>query len=198
MDSLKKCVVAATHNKGKLNELKRILLPYGVEVILPHDESVLDEVEENGVTFSENALIKARAVFNSCGLPTIADDSGLCIDALGGRPGVYSARYLGEDTPYNEKLAGIIEELKDVPEFQRTARFECAIAFIDGKTEKVFSGSCEGAIGYEPRGDKGFGYDPIFYINGVSFSELSNAEKDDISHRATALKQLADNINDLL
>ena len=182
-------VLAATHNQGKLREFRRILAPHGVEVEALSDASVVENAEETGETFAENALIKARAVHRAAGGAVVADDSGLCIDALGGRPGVYSARYLGEGTPYAEKMNGILKELEGVPEEKRTTHFACAIAYIseDG-TERVFEGRCDGVIGPAPRGERGFGYGPLFYVGGRSFSELLDGEKDAVSHRARALR----------
>ncbi len=191
-------LLIATHNQGKQREFSRMLAPLGIEAALPQRPGLLESIEENGATFAENALIKARAVFAATGLAAIADDSGLCIDALGGEPGVYSARYLGEATPYLKKNASILERLRDVPEERRTARFTCAIALVTGEGEHVFSASCEGRIGHEPRGERGFGYDPIFYIGDKSFSELTDAEKDAISHRGQALHKLLSQIDALL
>lgn len=181
-------VLAATHNEGKLREFQRILEPFGIAVETLGDSAALESVEENGGTFAENALIKARAVHAATGEAVVADDSGLCVDALDGRPGVYSARYLGEDTPYPEKMRGLLKELEGVPAERRTAHFSSAVAYLsaDG-TERVFEGRCDGVIGFEPRGERGFGYDPLFYMNGKSFSELTDEEKDAVSHRARAL-----------
>lgn len=193
-----KKLIAATHNKDKLAEFSRMLEPMDIEVIPPLDPTVLESVVENGETFAENALIKARAVFAQSGLPTVADDSGLCIDALDGCPGVYSARYFGENTPYGIKNAAIIKELADVPDEKRTARFECAIALVTAQGEHVFSGTFEGKIGYKASGKNGFGYDPIFYVGDKSSAELTDGEKDAISHRGMALRAMLAEIDQLI
>ncbi len=185
-------ILIATHNKHKLSEMARILEPMGYEVVTDTDLGfTLTEAEENGSTFLENARIKAESGCKESGLPCIADDSGLCVDALGGEPGVFSARYSGEhgdDKVNNEKL---MFNLKDVPDENRTARFVCAIcvSFPDG-SEITAEGACEGKIGYEYRGNNGFGYDPLFMVGDKSFAELSAEEKDAISHRGNALKKL--------
>ena len=185
-------ILIATHNKHKLSEMARILEPMGYEVVTDTDLGfTLTEAEENGSTFLENARIKAESGCKESGLPCIADDSGLCVDALGGEPGVFSARYSGEhgdNKGNNEKL---LFNLKDVPDENRTARFVCAIcvSFPDG-SEITAEGACEGKIGYEYRGNNGFGYDPLFMVGDKSFAELSAEEKDAISHRGNALKKL--------
>lgn len=183
-------LVAATNNKNKLEEFKRILEPLGVEVLSQKEVGVHIQPEENGATFAENAWIKAKTIFDATGLPTVADDSGLCIDALGGRPGVYSARYHGENTPYPEKMQALLNELKDVEDSARTAQFVCAIACAWDKDTKIeTTGVCHGKIGYQPLGDGGFGYDPIFMVGEKSYSQLSGEEKDAISHRGIALRE---------
>ena len=190
----------ATHNMKKREELHRILSPMGIGVYLDFECGViLQEVEETGSTFAENALLKARAGCADSMMPCIADDSGLCVDALGGRPGVYSARYQGEDTPYPEKIAALLDELKDVPDEKRTARFVSAIAcvFPTGEAFTV-QGTTEGKIGYGMRGENGFGYDPIFYMGDRAFAELSAAEKDAVSHRGNALRALAEKLKDYI
>ena len=190
----------ATHNMKKREELHRILSPMGIGVYLDFECGViLQEVEETGSTFAENALLKARAGCADSMMPCIADDPGLCVDARDGRPGVYSARYQGEDTPYPEKIAALLDELKDVPDEKRTARFVSAIAcvFPTGEAFTV-QGTAEGKIGYEMRGENGFGYDPIFYMGDRAFAELSAAEKDAVSHRGNALRALAEKLKDYI
>lgn len=185
--------LVASHNLKKREELQRILAPMGISVYLDFEAGViLNEVEETGTTFEENALLKARSGCADSMMPCIADDSGLCIDALGGAPGVYSARFLGESTPYPEKIAGLLEQLKNVPEELRAARFVSAVAcvFPDGRAFTV-RGTVEGRIGYEMRGENGFGYDPIFYVGDRAFAEFTPAEKDAVSHRGNALRKLA-------
>ena len=174
-------ILIATHNKHKLGEMARILEPMGYEVVTDTDLGfTLTEAEENGTTFLENARIKAESGCKESGIPCIADDSGLCVDALSGEH--------GDDKGNNEKL---LLKLKDVPDEKRTARFMCAIcvSFPDG-SEITAEGACEGKIGYEYRGDNGFGYDPLFMVGNKSFAELSAAEKDAVSHRGNALKKL--------
>ena len=192
--------LVASHNLKKREELQRILAPMGISVYLDFEAGViLNEVEETGKTFEENAMLKARSGCADSMMPCIADDSGLCIDALGGRPGVYSARYLGEDISYPQKIAGLLEELKNSPEEKRTARFVSAVAcvFPDGRSFTV-RGTVEGRIGYEMRGENGFGYDPIFYVGDRTFAEFSPEEKDAVSHRGNALRLLAEKLKEYM
>ena len=186
----------ATHNMKKRDELQRILSPLGVHVLTADEAGVdLTDVEETGTTFEENALLKARSGCKEGKMPCIADDSGLCVDALDGAPGVYSARFAGEhgnDDKNNEKLLSL---LSDVPPEKRTARFVSTVAcvFPDGR-ELVVRGECEGKIGYEKRGENGFGYDPLFYVPeyACTFGELPGEVKNRISHRGRALRALKD------
>ena len=190
----------ATHNVKKREELHRILAPFGINVYLDHEKGItLSDVEETGETFAENALLKARSGCKESGMPCIADDSGLMVDALDGRPGVYSARYMGEDTPYPEKMACLVKELEGVPDEKRTARFvSCAaVVFPDG-SEYTVTGTCEGTIGYEPQGSNGFGFDPIFFVGEKSFAELSAEEKDEISHRGNSLRALKEKLSEII
>ena len=185
-------IIIATHNKHKLQEMSRILSPMGYEVVTDTELGIeLSDVEENGETFLDNARIKSEAGCKESGYPCIADDSGLCVDALGGAPGVYSARYSGvhgDDDGNNRKL---LAELEGVPTEKRTAHFACAIcvSFPDG-SEVTATGKCEGYIGYEKKGSNGFGYDPLFMVGDRSLAEMSAEEKDAISHRGNALKEL--------
>lgn len=184
----------ATHNMKKRDELQRILSPLGVHVLTADEAGVdLTYVEETGTTFEENALLKARSGCKEGKMPCIADDSGLCVDALDGAPGVYSARFAGEhgnDDKNNEKLLSL---LSDVPPEKRTARFVSTVAcvFPDGR-ELVVRGECEGKIGYEKRGENGFGYDPLFYVGERTFAEFTPEEKDAVSHRGNALRALTE------
>ena len=190
-------LVVATNNSHKLEEFKRILEPLGIQILSQKEAGIHIQPEENGLTFAENAWIKAKAIFKATGLPTVADDSGLCVDALGGRPGVYSARYHGEDTPYPEKMQALLDELKDVEDSRRTAQFVCAIACAwDAETKIETLGVCQGKIGYQPLGSGGFGYDPIFMVNGKSYSQLTGEEKDAISHRGLALREFYSKVKD--
>ena len=184
-------LVLATNNEGKVREFARILEPLGIEVMTQKQAGVHVSPEENGTTFAENARIKAMAVYEATGLPTVADDSGLCIDAMNGEPGVYSARYYGEDTPYEEKNRRIIESLNGIAEEKRTARFVAHITCVLSKDEILdCEGVCEGTIGHKPAGDGGFGYDPICYVGDKSFAELDGEAKDKVSHRGKALEKL--------
>lgn len=184
--------IIATNNQKKLKELERILNPLGINAVSAKDEGILlDDVEETGTTFAENALLKAEAAFKKTGLPSVADDSGLSVDALDGRPGIYSARYAGENATDSDKNNKLLSELKDVPEKDRTAHFACAICCVLPNGEKIeVEGVCEGSIAFEPHGNGGFGYDPIFKYGDKSYAELSSDEKDLISHRGKALRKL--------
>lgn len=189
---MKRRIVFATGNAGKVREIKEILADLQIEVVSMKDAGMTTEVEENGSTYEENALIKARSVAALAkeGDIVMADDSGLEIDYLNKEPGVYSARYMGEDTSYRIKNQNLIDRLAGVPDEKRTARFVCAIAAVlaDG-TELVTRGTIEGRIGYEEKGEGGFGYDPIFQVPelGKSTAELSEEEKNAVSHRGRAL-----------
>ena len=187
-------MILATGNANKVREASEILGDLGLSIISMKDAGIESNPEETGTTFEENALIKARAVADIAkDAIVLADDSGLEIDALGGEPGIYSARYLGENTPYSEKNAALIARLEGVPKEERTARFVCAIATVlpDG-TEEVVRGTIEGYIGWEMRGENGFGYDPIFYVDeyGCSTAEMSPEDKNAISHRGNALRKM--------
>ena len=189
-----KRIVFATGNMGKMREIREIMDGSGYEIMSMKEAGVDPEIVEDGKTFEENAMIKARAVHKL--LPdalVMADDSGLVVDALDGEPGIYSARYLGEDTPYSVKNNNIIERLEGVPDEKRTARFVCAIAAVlpDG-TEKCVRETVEGRIGYEEKGEFGFGYDPIFYVPelGCTTAEIPELEKNKISHRGKALRKM--------
>ena len=187
--------VIASNNAHKVNEFKRILSELDIDVITAKEAGVdFSYVEETGATFAENAEIKAMYAYKECGLPSIADDSGLCVDALDGRPGIYSARYAGENSSDNEKIDLLLSELSDVEESERTAHFICSICcVIDEDNILKAEGRCEGTIGFDKKGENGFGYDPVFYVdNGKSFAELSDNEKDTFSHRGDALRKFYD------
>ncbi len=193
-----KRIIFATGNAGKMREIREILADFGGEILSMKEAGISTDAEENGASYEENALIKARAVAEKAGdAVVLADDSGLEIDALGGEPGIYSARYLGEDTSYRVKNANLIERLAGVPEEKRTARFVCAIAAVlpDGR-ELVTKAAVEGRIGYEEKGEGGFGYDPIFYVPefGRTTAELSEEEKNQISHRGKALRLMKEEL----
>ena len=184
--------VIASNNKKKAAELERILKPLGIDVKTAAELGVsLDDVEETGMTFKENAQIKAEAALKKTGIPSIADDSGLMVDALAGRPGVYSARYADTD---ENRINKLLSELAASGSEDRNAHFACVIccAFPDGK--EIFAyGQCDGTIAFAPRGNNGFGYDPIFFVEGnKTFAELTDSQKDAMSHRGKALKELSE------
>lgn len=186
-------LIFATGNEHKMVEIREILGELPVEILSMKDVGIKADIVENGNTFEENALIKAKEVCKLAGEMVLADDSGLEIDYLNGEPGIYSARYMGEDTSYRIKNQNLIDRLEGVPDEKRTARFVCAIAaaFPDGRSF-VVRGTVEGIIGYEERGTNGFGYDPIFYLpeRGVSTAEIPPEEKNSISHRGNALRKM--------
>ncbi|MGG1105659.1 XTP/dITP diphosphatase [Bacillus subtilis] len=186
--------IIATHNPGKVKEFKEILEPRGYDVKSLAEIGFTEEIEETGHTFEENAILKAEAVVKAVNKMVIADDSGLSIDNLGGRPGVYSARYAGEQKDDQANIEKVLSELKGIEKEQRTARFRCALAVsIPGEETKTVEGHVEGYIAEEPRGEYGFGYDPIFIVKDKdkTMAELTSDEKNKISHRADALKKLS-------
>lgn len=197
---MRKQIIFATGNPGKIKEIRMIMEDAGFEVISMKDAGIDPVIEENGTSFEENALIKARTVASYTKEIVLADDSGLEVDALNGEPGIYSARYLGEDTPYRVKNAEIIRRLEGVEGSGRSARFVCAIAAVlpDGR-ELVTKETIEGLIGYEEKGTNGFGYDPIFYVPqyGKTTAELSEDEKNRISHRGKALRLMKEELKKL-
>ena len=187
----------ATNNSKKLVEIQRILAPLGIRPVTAAEKGIdLGDVVEDGSTFAENAYIKARSAYERSGMPVVADDSGLCVDALGGRPGIYSARYAGDHSPYEVKINSLLDELKNVPDDERTAHFTCSVCCIlrSGEVIRV-EGRCDGMIAREPSGSGGFGYDPVFYVNGKSFASLTAEEKDSLSHRGNALRLLYDELS---
>ena len=181
--------VLATHNPGKLKEMGAILAQFGVEVVSPRDLGLTVDVEETGTTFAENAMLKAKAICAAAKLPAIADDSGLCVDALNGGPGVYSARYGGEGLDDKGRYMLLLNSLRG--QSTRTAHFTCAIAcaFPNGDTLTA-EGRCDGTIAYAPMGEGGFGYDPVFFVPELkkTFGQLTAEEKSAISHRGSALE----------
>ena len=187
-------IIIATNNQGKVREFKQMLEPLGYEPMSLKDAGIDIEVVEDGETFAENAHIKAQAVYEICHCPVLADDSGLEIDFLGGAPGIYSARYAGEDATDKDRCDKILSELVGVDISLRTARFACALyCIIDDETEYSVLGTFSGFIGTEPMGDNGFGYDPIFMVDEeTSVAMLSDEEKNKISHRAEAMKKLVE------
>lgn len=184
-------LIAATNNAHKVVEFKRILEPLGFTVLSQKEAGIHVEAEETGTTFEENAYLKAKAVYDASGLPTVADDSGIVVDALDGAPGVYSARYGGPGLNDVDRYEKLLHEMEGVPDAKRTARFVCAISLVLSPDKAFsFTGVCEGKIGHGPRGENGFGYDPIFMVGEKSTAELSSEEKDKISHRGQALRKM--------
>lgn len=187
-------VVLATGNAGKVRELASLLRDFGLDIVAQTELGV-ESAEETGLTFIENAILKARHAAAITGMPAIADDSGLAVDALGGAPGIYSARYAGVDASDRQNLEKLLVALKDVPDGQRQAQFHCVLVYLrhaDDPTPLVFHGVWPGEITHAPAGEGGFGYDPIFYVpsEGKTAAELTREEKSAISHRGQALKKL--------
>ena len=190
-------ICAATGNAGKLRELRRILEAQGHEVVSQKELGITIEPEETGTTFAENALIKAETICKASGLPTIADDSGLCVDALDGAPGLYSSRYAGPEGDAQRNIAKLLDALAGIPDERRSARFCCALVLLrhaEDPQPLIAEGRWEGRILHAPRGSNGFGYDPIFYLPeyGCTSAELSMEEKNKISHRGKALRAIKD------
>lgn len=189
-------ILIATKNKGKIKEFSDLFAEKGVKVSSLLDFPTIDDVEETGTTFIENAKIKAETISKQFNKIVVADDSGLCVDTIGGRPGVYSARYAGEAKNDDANLQKVLMELEGVPYEKRTARFHCVLAVaIPNEETRIFEGTCEGYITDKPEGENGFGYDPIFYIptKKQTMAQLSSDEKNKISHRANAMKKLEEN-----
>lgn len=186
-----KRLIVATGNRGKLQEIKEILTDY--EVLGAAEIGLTFEAEENGASFRENAAIKARALFALTHTAVLADDSGLCVDALGGAPGIYSARYAGENASDRDNIQKLLAALNDVPQAKRTARFCSVVCLITESGDEIYGeGSCEGQILTAPQGSGGFGYDPVFFSDdfGQSFGVLTHEQKNSISHRKRALSDL--------
>jgi len=188
-----KRIIFATSNEGKMKEIRLIMADSGYEIVSLKEAGVKADIEENGTTFEENAIIKASEIAKLTGELVLADDSGLEVDYMDKAPGIYSARFLGEDTDYTVKNSYILDKLKDVPLEERSARFVCAIALATPEGETFTTrATIEGYIGYEISGENGFGYDPIFMVPeyGKTTAELSMEEKNEISHRAKALRAM--------
>jgi XTP/dITP diphosphohydrolase len=186
-------ILIATKNEGKVDEFRSMFNKSDIEVVSLMDIGELPDVEETGTTFEENAILKAETICSIVNIPVISDDSGLEIDALDGRPGVFSARYAGTHKSDEENMQKVLEEMKEIPGAIRSARFICALALArPGKGTIVVEGVCEGEILEEKRGDKGFGYDPIFYLPHLnrSMAQLTKDEKNQISHRSQAMAKL--------
>ncbi|MBE7019724.1 MAG: XTP/dITP diphosphatase [Ruminococcaceae bacterium] len=190
-------LLVATNNQGKLKEFNKILGELGIECVSLRDMGITADVEETGTTFLENALLKAKEIYKIAKIPTISDDSGLMVDALGGEPGVYSARYAGEPSDDNKNMDKLLAKLKDEP--NRTARFKSVIAAVFSEDDILVSeGECEGVIIDEKRGDNGFGYDPIFYVEALekTFAEMTDSEKNSLSHRGNAIRNLKEQLKE--
>jgi XTP/dITP diphosphohydrolase len=192
MNTFMKKIFIASKNKGKIEEIRSYLTGFGFEIFSLLDSPEIPDVAETGSSFEENALLKAKAVYNVVKIPVLADDSGLEVDALGGSPGIYSARFSGAGATDEKNNLKLLDELKNVPTENRTARFICVLVLYDGMNSRYFDGACEGKIAFSPAGNNGFGYDPLFIPAGYeqSFGELGNSVKSKISHRAKALLSL--------
>ena len=189
-----KRIVLASNNAGKVAEISQLLEHSGIEV-LPQAQFDIQDAVEDGLTFVENAIIKARHAAKLSGLPAIADDSGIEVDCLNGAPGIYSARFAGEGSSDEENLLKLLREMKDIPEAQRSARFQCLMVYMrhaEDPTPVICQGTWEGRILTAPRGENGFGYDPVFFVpeQNCSSAELDAATKNSLSHRGKALQQL--------
>lgn len=190
---MNRTIIFATGNEGKMREIRQILENMDVEILSMKEAGIEADIIEDGASFTENAVIKAKAIAAKTNHIVLADDSGLEIDYLNKEPGIYSARYLGEDTSYDIKNADLLKRMEGVADEKRTARFVCAIAAVFPNGEVITTqGIIEGRIGYEPKGEHGFGYDPIFYLPeyGVTSAELTEEEKNTISHRGRALQAM--------
>lgn len=190
---MKQRIIFATGNQDKMKEIRMILADLDAEILSMKEAGISPDIVEDGTTFEENAMIKAKAVAQHTDAIVLADDSGLEIDYLGKEPGIYSARYMGEDTSYTIKNQNLLDRLEGVPREQRTARFVCAIAAVlPDKETAVVRETIEGYIGYEPQGENGFGYDPIFYVDeyNCSTASLPPEKKNEMSHRGKALRAI--------
>lgn len=194
-------IIFATGNKDKMREIRMIMADLGMEILSMKEAGLEADIDENGTTFEENAVIKAKGIAALCNDIVLADDSGLEIDALNKEPGVLSARYMGEDTDYHIKNMSLVNRLEGVPDEERTARFVCAIAAVlpDGRVLET-KAAMEGRIGYEERGENGFGYDPIFMLPeyGMSTAEISPELKNELSHRGIALRLMKEKLKEVL
>lgn len=189
-------LVIATHNEDKLKEIQTYLESFSFNVLSLNKYPEIGEIIEDGKTLLDNALIKAREVFDKTGLPTISDDTGLEVDGLDGKPGVYSARYAGEECTYLDNVEKLLTDMKKIPIPNRTAQFKTVMVFKDKNQELIVEGVVKGLISRELKGDNGFGYDPIFFVPelGKTFGEMSAIEKNKISHRGNALRNLVDSL----
>ncbi len=197
MKSIPKKIVVATKNNGKVRELQELSKDLGITILSLNDFPGAPDVEENGQTFEENALKKAREIYRFTKTSALADDSGLCVDALDGRPGVFSARYAGIDVPDNLRYEKLLHELEGIPCSERTARFVCVLALVLAESDEiVIRSECHGVIIDEPRGSNGFGYDPVFLYEpkGLTFAEMDGDAKNRVSHRGKAMRELIEKL----
>ncbi len=193
-----KTIILASNNKNKVREIKAKLSPLNIDVISQREAGYDIEVEENGSTCEENAILKAKAIYNLAKAPVISDDGGLEVDFLDGKPGIHSARFCGPDATDQDRYNKILELMKDVEDDKRAARFRCEICYIDENGQvKIFEGICEGKIAKEPAGDDDFGYDPIFLVGDRTFAQMSQEEKNKISHRGKAIDKLVDYLKNM-
>ena len=185
-------IVLATHNRDKCAEMAAILSGYPIDLLTLEDFPEIGEIIEDSDTLEGNAIIKARIVYNQTRLSSWADDTGLEVDALNGEPGIYSARYAGENCNYSDNVTKLLKNMEKIPAEKRTARFQTVIAFVGDKMELVSEGIVEGKITTKPKGVGGFGYDPVFYISeqGKTYSEMKMKEKNKISHRGKAIQEM--------
>ena len=195
--SRRRKLVLATHNSHKKTEMNTLLAPLGISIVGLDDFPQIGDIEETGTTLLENSLIKARSVHQITGLPSLADDTGLEVDALDGAPGVYSARFAGKNPTYEDNINKLLSKLDGISPDKRIARFRTVIAFVDGRRELFSEGIIEGLITVEPRGHEGFGYDPIFLpeTESKTFAEMSQERKNQISHRGRALAKMQKKLN---
>lgn len=196
-----KKIVLATSNKGKINEMQSLLSDLSVEIIPLSAFSGIPEIKEDGLTFLENAFIKARIVARHTGLPALADDSGIEVDALNGNPGVFSARYAGKDAKDIDNINKLLNDMKDVPKERRAARFRCVMALYSPDDRWISAeGSCFGEISFEPKGEKGFGYDPVFFLpdKNKTMAEIEKEEKNKFSHRTMAIIGIKQRLKEFL
>ena len=185
-------IVLATHNRDKCREMASILGDFPIDLLTLDSFPEIGEIIEDGNSLEENALIKAQTVFKLTKIPSWADDTGLEVDALNGEPGIFSARYAGENCSYSDNVNKLLKNMKNIPAEKRTARFQTAIAFVGDKMELVTEGIVEGIIATEPKGVGGFGYDPVFYVleKSKTYSEMNMTEKNQISHRGKAIQEM--------
>ncbi len=198
---MKRQIVLATRNRGKIRELQALMKDFGIEVVSVADIKGAPEVEEDADTFIGNSLKKAREIASATGFMALADDSGLVVDALDGAPGVYSARYAGDNATDEENYLKLLEEMRDIPDEKRTARFKCVMVLFHPSGQWISAeGSCEGVIAREPAGSEGFGYDPVFFVPELNrcMAQISPDEKNAISHRGNALKKLREMLPEFL